>query len=403
MFLASHTNFTERARAYASITEVGADFGSESSVYAAASQFFGQDLVPQQIVIGRRAVDSVDVAVNDTSGTITNSYNGTEVVTDVSGAADATAAVGLIESDFTAASITGIDFTDNLDGTYSISPTVAGEDYSFSTEGTAQTLTYNSSETWVDALDEVSLYNTEWYAFTAETHDPVDVAYLAAAVEARKIVYGTSTSSTDVLSAASTDDIGQQLYDLGYDRTFVMYHPDADTAYPEAAWIGGQLPEQPGSNTWKFKSLSGVAVTPLSATQSNAAKDKKVNTYERVGGVGITSEGVMASGEFIDTIVFLDWLEARMREGIFFRLVNTKKIPFTAQGTTVIEAEIRRVLSEGIANGGLAPNPQPIVNVPNVLSLDPNLRATRTLEGITFEARLAGAVHYVKVRGVVNV
>jgi hypothetical protein len=111
----------------------------------------------------------------------------------------------------------------------------------------------------------------------------------------------------------------------------------------------------------------------------------------------------MAGGEYIDVIIFVDWLEARMRESIFFRLVNTKKIPYTQAGVTIIENEIRRVLAEGITNGGLAPNPQPKVTVPNVLALDPNLRATRTLEGISFEGRLAGAIHFTTVRGTVTV
>ena len=92
-----------------------------------------------------------------------------------------------------------------------------------------------------------------------------------------------------------------------------------------------------------------------------------------------------------------------MQERIYFRLVNLKKVPFTQSGVTLIESEIRSVLAEGITNGGLAPNPQPTVTVPNVLGLDPNLRATRTLEGISFEGRLAGAIHRVKVRGVVTV
>jgi len=82
----------------------------------------------------------------------------------------------------------------------------------------------------------------------------------------------------------------------------------------------------------------------------------------------LTSEGTMAGGEFIDVMIFVDWLEARMRESIFFRLVNTKKIPYTQAGVTIIENEIRRVLAEGIAGGGLAPNPQPTVSVPNVLA-----------------------------------
>ena len=332
MFLGTHSNFPERQRSYTNLAGVAEDFNSTDPAYIAATRLFGQDIEPPEIVIGKRYADSVDVSVLGTSGTITNTYNGTEVVTDVSGAADATAAVGLIESDFTAASITGITFTDNLDGTYTVAPTTSGDDYSFKVEpASAVSVTYNASETYVDALDEVSNINNDWYALVTETHADADILSIAAAIEARRKIYGTSTSNTDVLSAVSTTDIGQQLYDLGYTRTFIMYHADADTAYPEAAWIGGQLPEQPGSNTWKFKTLAGIPVSPLSTSQFNAAKDKNVNVYQRVGGVGITAEGVTGSGEYIDVTSFIDWLEARMQERIYFRLVNLKKVPLELQ------------------------------------------------------------------------
>lgn len=402
MFLATHANFVERARSYSSLEALSADFDSESNVYRAASKLFGQEIRPPQIVIGKRYAESIDVSIEEVTGTAEISYNGTEVTTDISGAADATEAVGLIETDFTAENISGITFTDNEDGTFTIEPSTSGDQYSF-VASDQFSLSFTASENWVDALDSVSDENNDWYALTAETHETADVLAIAAAMEARNKIYGTSSSDADILSASSTDDIGTQLYDLGYQRTFIVFSEDADTQYPEAAWIGGQLPEQPGSNTWKFKPLAGVTVSRLSSTQANAAKDKSVNTYERVGGVSMVSEGTMAGGEFIDVMIFVDWLQARMRESIFFRLVNTKKIPYTQAGVTLIENEIRRVLAEGITNGGLAPNPQPTVTVPNVLALDPNLRATRTLEGISFEGRLAGAIHFVKVRGTVTV
>ena len=402
MFLATHTAFTERARSYSSILAVSADFDSASSVYIAATKLFGQELRPPQIVVGRRSVSSVQVTLLEVTGLAELSFNGTDLSVDIGSESDATVAVAAIETAFSNATIAGIDFTDNLDGSFELSATVAGEAFSF-TPSSQFTVVNTSTEDWVDALDAVSDENNEWYALVVETHVKADVLLVAAAVEARKQIFGTSTADVQVTSAASTDDIAMDLFDLGYQRTFVFYSADADTEYPEAAWIGSQLPEQPGSNTWKFKSLSGVTVSALNSTQASAVKAKNANTYERVGGVRITSEGRMAGGEFIDVMVFVDWLEARMRESIFFRLVNTKKIPYTQAGITIIENEIRRVLAEGITTGGLAPNPQPKVTVPNVLALDPNLRALRTLEGISFEARLAGAIHFVTVRGTVSV
>lgn len=92
-----------------------------------------------------------------------------------------------------------------------------------------------------------------------------------------------------------------------------------------------------------------------------------------------------------------------MQERIYFRLVNTKKLPYNSAGLSVIENEIRAVLAEAIANGFIADNPAPVIKVPNVLSIEPNLKALRTLEGIEFNATLAGALHKVSVLGFVSI
>ncbi|MNQ67149.1 hypothetical protein D3C85_816590 [compost metagenome] len=102
-------------------------------------------------------------------------------------------------------------------------------------------------------------------------------------------------------------------------------------------------------------------------------------------------------------MVFVDWLEARLRERIWFRLANSKKIPYTQAGATILEAEVRAQLREGIRVGGLAETPAPVVNVPDVTTLAPNLRAQRIFDGIEFEATLAGAIHFVSIAGRVTV
>ena len=98
-------------------------------------------------------------------------------------------------------------------------------------------------------------------------------------------------------------------------------------------------------------------------------------------------------------MILVDWLYARIQEQIFFRLVNTKKIPFTSAGTTLIENEIRSVLAQANANGGIDTY---TVQAPIVLSIPENQRAQRIMGDFTFQARLQGAVSQVVVRGVVT-
>lgn len=102
-------------------------------------------------------------------------------------------------------------------------------------------------------------------------------------------------------------------------------------------------------------------------------------------------------------MVGVSWTRSRMQEGIWFVLANSSKVPYTAAGISQIETQVRKVLAEGIRNGLYTSNPAPVITVPNAATVDTNLRATRTLDAIEFEARLAGAIEKVVIRGTVSV
>lgn len=200
-----------------------------------------------------------------------------------------------------------------------------------------------------------------------------------------------------------TSDLGSQLAALNYDRTALFFHTDADVQYPEAAWAGLLLPEDAGSVTWFGKELAGVTTDVLTASQKGKALGNSVNTYVEIGKVGFTQNGKMASGRFIDVRMGVDYIQARMEENIFFRIVNTKKIPYTDSGVALIESEMRFTLNDAIDKKILASDPAPVITVPKVLSIAPNVRAERLLPDMKFTAMLAGAIHKVQVRGTVSV
>lgn len=403
LFISAHTAFPERARSYATIEAVAEDFATTTVTYIAASKLFGQQLKPSKIVLGRRHVPSSTVSVNTVavgvSYTLTISgqvFSYTSVTADTS--ADIMAG---LETAYSVSPVTGVTVTDNLDGTLTVSaaPEVG---YSLKVSANLAAADAPSTESWTSALEAVQAVDDTWYALAIESHLEADVLAVAGAIEAKKKIFGTSSASQDIQTTSITDTFSK-LKDLGYQRTFGMWSANADTEYPECAWIGYQLQEQPGSNTWAYKELTGITVSRLSDTVSSNILAKNANTYEIIGGLNSTVGGKMFGGEWIDVMVFVDWLEQRMKERLWFRMRNSKKIPYTAAGTAIIEAEVRAQLNDGIRAGGLADSPAPTVSVPDVLSVAPNLRANRIFEGITFEARLAGAIHFVKIRGTVTV
>ena len=260
----------------------------------------------------------------------------------------------------------------------------------------------NSTETYTEGLQAIIAYNGDWYMIAIDSKVEGDIKEVAAVIQAERRIFGASTADVGVPDAAVTNDIGSFLHDGGYDRTFLVYHANAATEHPEVAWIGGQISEVPGSNTWCYKGGAGVQVSKLTNTQITALDTKKVNYFTRLGGVNMFRTGTTSEGEWLDTMIFIDWVQARLQEQIFYRLATQKKIPYTAAGALIVEAEIRSVLSQGVANGGIAPAPAYTVQSPDVLAIPEVQRAQRVLGDFRFQFRLASAAHRIIVRGTVG-
>lgn len=391
----------ERVRTYSSVTQAEEDFAEGDPELVALRRYFGQQVSPTFVKVGYHdtaAVASVTYEVTAGGTEYAVTVDGTVVSFTASMGATVQEIVDGLEQAYRDAAIDG-RFVDNSDGTFTLIP-ADFNNFTYSTATTELTETENI-ETYADAYGYIKSQDDDFYFVNAETHEPTDVEALAEIVEAEKRIYVTSTSAAQAKNPLVTSDIGSVLQAKDLARTVLIFAQD-DTEYPECAIVGLQAPKDPGSTTWKFKSVSGVTVSRLSTTESLTLKGtrfdygKGYNTYESIGGRNIFAEGRVANGEFIDIIRFADWLEARMRERIYLTLVNSEKIPYTSAGFAIIEGRMREVLNEGVAVGGLASY---TVNVPNPRALDPNLRANRVAEGFSFEGILAGAVHFVDVQG----
>ena len=90
-----------------------------------------------------------------------------------------------------------------------------------------------------------------------------------------------------------------------------------------------------------------------------------------------------------------------MEVNVYQILASAEKVPFTNAGITMIEAAVRQTLQVAENGGGLAPGWT--VTVPDISAISPTDKGTRTLNGITFNATLAGAINIVNIVGYVGV
>ena len=239
-----------------------------------------------------------------------------------------------------------------------------------------------------------------------------DVLEVAAWAETqKKIFFHTDNDATIITSG--TSDLAYQLKALDYDRTVIAYHPNLvsnDQFYCEA-WIGKMLPYDPGTKDWYLKNLTGITSVYLTSSQRTYALGKNCNIYTSTAGYAATERGDVVSGEHIDVIQGIDWLEAYIQELIFAEMIKDLP-PYTNEGIGIIEGLLKKALQEGqrrdvLATSGLTDADGNdvgfIVEVPLIADIDSADKIDRILPDVTFTAILAGSIRYIQISGVVTV
>ncbi len=170
-----------------------------------------------------------------------------------------------------------------------------------------------------------------------------------------------------------------------YRNVFNIYKPPKknqkdEDEYPAAALMGKMLPQDPGSATWAYKQLVGISQGQLSSSTIEELRKNHVNYYAAgIKDVGVTFNGKVLSGEYINVTVGIDWLHVRLQERLFRLLAINQKIPYTLKGIDLVRCEIMAQLKEAIAQGVLAADPEPQISTPAIDEVSPTTRENRIL------------------------
>lgn len=412
-----NSRFTDSlVREYASPSDMIDDgFVTTDEAYQAVNKIFSQDPSPSTVKVGRRTnAPSQRFELTPTTA-VSTVYSFNIAITggtaqEISYTSSATANAAEIMNGLTAAiaaangySAAGLTASNQTTYVRILGPASGSK---FNVDTFSSTFGAYSDETANNSiatdLANVLLEDDDWYAFMSTSKGGAEIEALAAAIQSYRKFFVGATMDTDVLVAATTTDVGYVLNAAGYTRT-ALIHNDGHMDHPDAALLGRWLPYDPGSETVKFKTLTGILPTKHSATQRAALRAKKVNFYETRAGTPIVMEGTTCDGEFMDTIRFVDWLYARISEEVFGLFVAESKVPFTDPGIAQVTSKIFSVLLRGIEVGGLTNDPFPTVSAPKANDVSSLNRAARNLPDITFRAQLAGAVHNVDINGTVSV
>lgn len=254
------------------------------------------------------------------------------------------------------------------------------------------------------SLAAIQNENNDWYGVVVDQAMVADFDDIAAWVETAKKFAIFWTTDANTPDSTKSTDLASVLKAANYDRSAVIYHvqPSTGADYPDAAWMGEGFPYDPGTSTWAYKTLKGVTSDKITGSAESALQGKNCNYYSEVGGVNITQEGKVASGEWIDIIIGTDWIEARLREAVYSALVNNRKIPYDDSGITLIEGLVKGVLNQAAAAGILQAD-SIVVTVPRYADIPQADKLARRLPDVKFTALYQGAIHRTTINGTISV
>lgn len=225
----------------------------------------------------------------------------------------------------------------------------------------------------------------------AEASEPTEAELGAGVEDHRKLYFGRTANKELAVTS----------------RRSVIIYGDQTTEYPDAAYVGNVGPFYPESVTWKFKRPQGITVPDLTTAERDALEEANLNfltvEYKRE----YVKNGVCADGEFIDVQMGADYIAKTMRENLYDIFLENPKIGYTDAGFAIIASGVFRALNRAVELGIIALDPESnqgvfTVVVPKRADATDEEARSRKMPDITWEAQLEGAVHSVKVKGVLR-
>lgn len=420
LFIGAHAYFPERIRVYNNITSVGNDFPTFSDEYKAAVSAFSGDPKISQIKIGRRAVDSIQVVpeASTAAGQLyTISVTGTDGITV---GASVTTTGGEGQTTIAAALATA------LAGITGVTANAAGNTVTITKVGTGEMIISNVRRVGVTAtvteapattLQEIEEVDNDWYFVAAHDHTNSFVQAMASAIEAREKEYFVALQDPSNISALvdpPTDTLGILQSD-GYLRTTGWFHDEADSIFPEMAYIAAGAVFDPGKGVWanqKIEGAGGAARDPatgklLTTTQKNNLTQRNANFVEFTAGVNVTSaqSGKLAGNEWVDVVRNRDFLKARITEQYQFFFINQPVVPYTQPGIdraeSVLATELNRYVETEKQPHILRKDVPFEIRFPKAKDISALTKATRIFTG-EFDGYLSGAIQIAKINGTLS-
>jgi hypothetical protein len=240
------------------------------------------------------------------------------------------------------------------------------------------------AESLVESKAEIADINDTFYNIHQRGGSAAQVEELAIQIETEKKLLDVVISDPNAKNPALDTDLGSTLQALSLNRTLCIYSEKTDE-YPDAAVAGRVFPLAEGSSNFAYQKLALVTesgdANPLTAGQKIALSDKGYNRIETVGNITFMYDGLCCSGEEKRIMLGSDWLVARIAEGIFTIQINKDIMAFDNDSISQVESVVRDWATEAIARKIVVDTPDrpATFNFPDADDITAAMRATHRL------------------------
>lgn len=206
-----------------------------------------------------------------------------------------------------------------------------------------------------------------------------------------------------VLKVEDKDELAQY---SSNSRTILYYHPDKPDEHIDAAIIGDAASLTVGSITWKFRhNLVGITPIDITSDELESLHASGANAYVLKAGIPQTSEGITATGDYIDFLHGQDWVKANIETGLQQMLSDNDKVPSNDTGISMAVSVVTSVLTTATQNGIIEKdangNAEFTVTSKSMDEIPEEDKKKRIYSGLGFEYYPEGAFHKMKVNGTV--
>lgn len=249
----------------------------------------------------------------------------------------------------------------------------------------------------VTSISKISDYNNSWYGLGIYSKNPDDIINVARYIDSNKKIFFTSTNDKKTLESLYTTDskdFGSIMKKSSFTRTSVLFSEEADK-YPEMAMLGIALAYDAGTATIAYKSMSGIQPDNLSSTKYSNLASKNINTYEEIHGINVIRYGKFVNGSYIDVMMSIDFINARIQELVYSVLTKESKLLYDKTGVMKLESKFIEFLQYASKKLKIITEDY-IIDIPRISEVSSEVKETRILEDIKFRLTIIGAVHQIK-------